>query len=118
LSPPRLWTVSCVSEKRFVTSGLSAVDPVARADPPWAGAWRRRLALKSVAAAAVQKLLSRREDEAALRDAVALTKPGQELGPAGRVYAAFRTLADRDDPLRPERLAAAADPIAPLDPDR
>ena len=53
--------------------------------------WRRRLALKSATAVA-QNLLNRREDEAALRDAIALAKPGQELGPAGRVYAAFRTL--------------------------
>ena len=78
--------------------------------------WRRRLALKS-AAAVVQNLLKRREDEAALRDAIALARPGQELGPAGRVYAAFRTLADRGDPFRPERLAAvAADLQAPFDP--
>jgi hypothetical protein len=79
---------------------------------------RRRLALKCAAAVA-QSLLARREDEAALRDAVALAKPGQALGPAGRVYAAFRALCDRDDPLRPERLAAVAmDLQAPLDPDR
>ena len=64
-----------------------------------------------------QNLLKRREDEAALRDAIALARPGQELGPAGRVYAAFRTLADRGDPFSPERLAAvAADLQAPFDP--
>jgi hypothetical protein len=69
-------------------AGLAALDPVAKSDPPWAGVWRRRLALKCAAAA--QNLLC-----------------------------AFRTLADRDDPLRPERLAAvAADLMAPLDPDR
>jgi hypothetical protein len=67
------------------------------------------------AASAAQNLLARREDEAALRDAVALARPGQELGPAGRVYCAFRALADRGDPFRPERLAAvAADLMAPL----
>ena len=64
-----------------------------------------------------QNLLNRREDEAALRDAIALAKPGQELGPAGRVYAAFRTLSSPDDPFRPERLSAvAADLQSPLDP--
>ena len=73
----------------FAGAALSALDSVAKSDPPWAGVWRRRLALKSAAAAA-QNLLNRREDEAALRDAIALAKPGQELGPAGRVYAAFR----------------------------
>jgi hypothetical protein len=102
----------------FAGAALSALDSVARADPPWAGAWRARLALKS-AAAVVQNLLNRRENEAALRDAVAFHRLGQELGPGGRVYAAFRTLADRGDPLRPERLAAvAADLQAPLGPER
>ena len=66
-----------------------------------------------------QNLLNRREDEAALRDAVALAKPGQDLGPAGKVYAAFRTLCGSGDPFRPKRLAAvAADLQAPLDLDR
>ena len=66
-----------------------------------------------------QNLLNRREDEAALRDAVSLMRPGQALGPAGRVYSAFRALADRGDPFRSERLAAvAADPQAPLDPQK
>ena len=69
----------------FAGAALSALDSVAKSDPPWAGVWRRRLALKSAAAAA-QNLLKRREDEAALRDAVALARPGQDFGPAGRVY--------------------------------
>ena len=66
-----------------------------------------------------QNLLNRREDEAALRDAVALARPGQELGPAGRVYSAFRILAGPGDPFRPKRLSAvAADLQAPLDPQK
>ena len=102
----------------FAGAALSALDSVVRSDPPWAGAWRRRLALKS-AAAVVQNLLNRREDEFALRDAVALAKPGQELGPAGRVYAAFRTLCGAGDPFRPERLSAVAAGLqSPLDPGR
>jgi hypothetical protein len=100
----------------FAGAALSALDSVAKSDPAWAGVWRRRLALKS-AAAVVGNLLSRREDEAALRDAIALAKPGQELGPAGRVYSAFRTLCGPGDPFRPERLGAiAADLQSPLDP--
>ena len=100
----------------FAGAALAALDSVAQSDPPWAGVWRRRLALKSAAAVA-QNLLKRREDEAALRDAIALGKPGQDLGPAGRVYAAFRMLAGPGDPLRPARLAAvAANLQAPLDP--
>ena len=66
-----------------------------------------------------RNLLKRREDEAALRDAIALAKPGQDLGPAGRVYAAFRILSGPGDPFRPKRLAAvAADLQAPLDPQK
>ncbi|RBP13043.1 uncharacterized protein DUF1403 [Roseiarcus fermentans] len=99
----------------FAGAALSALDSVAKSEPPWAGAWRARLALKSAAAVA-QNLLNRREDETALRDAVALAKPGQDLGPAGRVYSAFRTLCGPGDPFRPKRLAAvAADLQAPLD---
>jgi hypothetical protein len=100
----------------FARAALAALDCVVRSDLPWGGAWRRRLALKCAAAVA-QNLLNRREDESGLRDAIALMRPGQALGPAGRVYAAFRALADRRDPFRPERLAAvAADLQAPLDP--
>ena len=83
----------------FAGAALAALDSVAKSEPPWAGAWRARLALKSAAAVA-QNLLKRREDEAALRDAVALAKPGQDLGPAGRVYSAFRTLCGPGDPFR------------------
>jgi hypothetical protein len=100
----------------FAGAALAALDSVAKSDPPWAGVWRRRLALKSAAAVA-QNLLKRREDEAALRDAIALARPGQELGPAGRVYVAFRALAGPGDPFRPKRLAAvAANLQSPLDP--
>ena len=64
-------------------------------------------------------MLNRREDEAALGDAAALARPGQELGPAGRVYAAFRTLCGPGDPFRPERLAAVAAGLqSSLDPQR
>ena len=102
----------------FAGAALAALDSVAKSDPAWAGVWRRRLALKS-AAAVTANLLNRREDEAALRDAIALGKPGQELGPAGRVYAAFRMLVGPGDPLRPARLAAiAADLQAPLEPEK
>ena len=84
----------------FAGAALSALDSVVRSDPPWAGVWRRRLALKSAAAVA-QNLLNRREDEAALRDAIALARPGQALGPAGRVYSAFRVLAGPRRSLAP-----------------
>src|SRR5208283_4659715 len=102
----------------FAGAALAALDSVAKSGPPWAGVWRRRLALKCAAAVA-QNLLNRREDESGLRDAVALARPGEALGPAGRIYSAFRALADRGDPFRPERLSAvAADLQAPLDPQK
>ncbi len=102
----------------FCRRGARTLDSVAKSDPPWAGVWRRRLALKS-AAAASQNLLNRREDEAALRDAVALARHGQDLGPAGRVYSAFRTLCGPGDPFRPERLSAVAPDLqAPIDPQK
>jgi hypothetical protein len=102
----------------FAGAALSALDSVARSHPPWAGVFRRRLALKSAAAVAAN-LLRRREDEAALRDAVALARAGEALGPAGRVYSAFRALTGPGDPFRPERLSAvAADLQAPLDPQK
>lgn len=50
---------------------------------------------------------------------MALAKSGQELGPGGRVYSAFRTLSGPGEPFRPKRLAAvAADLQSPLDSDR
>jgi hypothetical protein len=74
--PDRAWRDASEAEVLyFAGAALAALDLFVRSDPAWAGAWRRRLALKS-AAAVVQNLLNRREDEAALRDAVALAKPG------------------------------------------
>ncbi len=34
----------------FAGAALSALDSAAKSDPPWAGVWRRRLALRSAAA--------------------------------------------------------------------
>ena len=85
----------------FAGAALAALDSVAKSEPPWAGAWRARLALKSAAAVA-QNLLKRREDEAALRDAVALAKPGQDLGPAGRSTPPSGPSAGPGDPLPSE----------------
>ena len=99
----------------FAGAALALLDAVARSDAPWLGVWKRRLALNSAAAVA-STLMKRREDEAALRDAFALSKPGQDLGPAGRAYAAFRTLGDRGDPFRLETLTAVAAALqSPLD---
>jgi hypothetical protein len=81
-------------------AALAALDVVVRKDSACAGAWRRRLALRAAAAS----LQTRAGDEAALRDALALTRPGGDPGPAGRVYLAWRALAA----ARPPRLADIA----------
>jgi hypothetical protein len=63
---------------------------------PFAGVWRRRLALKAAAASA--RIARRGEDEAMLRDAFLLRHGGDDPGPAGRMLVAWRSL-DRSAPL-------------------
>lgn len=74
-------------------TAIGALDLIVRRQAPWAGAWRLRLAL--TAAATTAKEAGRVEDEAALRDAVLLTRPGDEVGPAGLLLMAWRRLAGR-----------------------
>jgi hypothetical protein len=72
-------------------AGLALVDRQVRQDTPWRGAWLDRLALE--AAAASLRLLRRPEDVAGIRDAHHLCRPGDDPGPAGRVYGLWRRLA-------------------------
>ncbi|WP_283201849.1 DUF1403 family protein [Rhizobium sp. BT03] len=72
---------------------LKSLDDLIRADPPWLGCWRDRLALKSAAVAA--RMLGRSEDENAIRDAILLTATGDDPGPAGKLFLATRMLARR-----------------------
>jgi hypothetical protein len=72
-------------------AALARLDAIVRENPPWAGAWRQRLAL--AAAAASVRRAGRSEDAAALRDALHLTRPGADPGPAGRRLRAWRALA-------------------------
>src|SRR5271166_2331822 len=74
-------------------AALSRLDAIVRENPPRAGVWRRRLGL-SAAAASVARA-GRTEDEAALRDAFHLTRPGADPGPAGRTLIAWRELTSR-----------------------
>jgi len=67
---------------------LKSLDDLVRLDPAWAGCWRSRQALKCAAVAA--RLMGRTEDEHALRDAVLLTAPGDDPGPAGKVLLATK----------------------------
>ena len=67
---------------------MKSLDDLIRADAPWIGCWRDRLALKSATVAA--RMLGRNEDEHALRDAILLTTTGDDPGPAGKVFLATR----------------------------
>ncbi|MBX9934840.1 MAG: DUF1403 family protein, partial [Methylobacterium sp.] len=84
-------------------AALFALDQIVRADPPWLGALRLRQALAAAAVSA--RLLRLREDEAALRDAHHLTRPGDDPGPAGRLHRAWRALATRPARLDPASMA-------------
>lgn len=76
---------------------LKPLDDLLRADPPWLGCWRDRLALKSAAVAA--RMVGRSEEEHALRDAVLLTATGDDPGPAGKLFWATRMLSRRSSTL-------------------
>jgi hypothetical protein len=76
----------------FAGAALAALHPHAGDDHPLGRLWRQRLALRS--AAALIRLSGRGEDEAGLRDAWYLTRPGDDPGPAGRLLGAFRMLGE------------------------
>lgn len=98
-------------EDAAIASGaaLGALDALVRRQERWAGAWRQRLAL-SAAAAAVRQA-GRTEDEAALCDTVLLTRPGDDVGPAGLLLLAWRRLTIRPaaELLTEKNLAAVLD---------
>ncbi|MCA0401853.1 MAG: DUF1403 family protein [Proteobacteria bacterium] len=81
-------------------AALFALDQIIRAEPPFLGAWRMRIALQ--AAVSASRLLRARADEAELRDTLHLTRDGDEPGPAGRAHLLLRRLAHN-----PVRLALA-----------
>ncbi len=86
------------SDAAFMAGGaLYPLDQIVRAEFDWVGAWRQRLALKCAAAAV--RLTGRSEDEASLRDAWLLRKPGDDPGPAGQILAAWKRLASRSAAL-------------------
>ncbi|WP_031257062.1 DUF1403 family protein [Mesorhizobium sp. L48C026A00] len=92
-------------------AAIGALDAVVRRGGKWAGAWRQRLAL--AAAAAMARQAGRTEDEAALRDSLLLTRPGDDVGPAGSFLLAWRLLAARptDDLLTEAGLAAVQEEL-------
>lgn len=95
-------------EAAYLTGGaLTALDNLVRSEPPWAGAWRQRLALKCAAAAVLEA--GRAEDEARLRDAWHLRATGDDPGPAGKILAAWRGLAVRSRAVDASSLRAVVD---------
>jgi hypothetical protein len=101
-------SIDSLAEAAFLAGGsLTALDYWVRAEAPWSGAWRQRLALKS--AAAMTQLQGRPEDEGGLRDALLLCAAGADPGPAGRNFAIWRRLVSRSSAPDATDLAAVAD---------
>ena len=88
-------------------AALGRLDAIVRENPPWAGVCRRRLALERRRGQRVRA--GRTEDEAALRDAFHLSRPGGDPGPAGRRLLAWRELAARPTRQWRSSFAAAAE---------
>jgi hypothetical protein len=90
-------------------AAIGVLDAVVRRQERWAGAWRQRLALSAAAVTARQ--VGRVEDELALRDAVFLTRPGDDVGPAGSLLLAWRRLAllPAEHPLAEDGIAVVLD---------
>lgn len=94
--PPPAWaradgvSISTLEAGWFAGATLASLHTLVRAAPPFAGAWRNRLALQAAAASA--KLAGHREDAAALRDAWFLRRPTDALSPAGAHLLAWRGL--------------------------
>lgn len=107
------WALSRGREPDEVAAAFAAgiafksLDDLVRSAPVWAGCWRSRQALKC-ATDAVQ-LVGRNEDEAALRDALSLTAAGDDPGPAGRVFLAYKSLAARKPAFSSKAVAELAD---------
>ena len=86
--------VSSDVEAAFISgAALNSLDNLVRNAPSWAGAWRQRLALTCAATAV--SMVGRTEDEAALRDAWYLRPTNGDPGPAGRIFEAWKRLANR-----------------------
>lgn len=86
---------------------LKSLDDLVRAEPVWAGCWRSRQALKCAAAAV--RLMGRNEDEKALRDALLLTAAGDDPGPAGKVFSAYKRIATRKPGFSSKTVAELAE---------
>ena len=89
---------------------LKSLDDLVCSDPVWAGCWRSRQALTCTVVAV--RLSGRGENEAGLRDAVLLRAPGDDAGPAGNVFLAFKKLAAKKRSINGNVLEQLADLLA------
>ncbi|WP_430441085.1 DUF1403 family protein [Shinella sp.] len=113
--PPALpgWTLPRGREPDAVTAAFAAgialksLDDLVRSAPIWASCWRSRQALKCAAVAV--RLMGRSEDEPALRDVLLLTATGDDPGPAGKVFLAFKRAATRKPAFSSKAVAELAD---------
>lgn len=88
-------------------AALNSLDNLVRSEPAWAGVWRQRLALK--AAAATTRMLGRKQEAGALRDAHCFRAAGDDPGPAGQLLLAWRRLASRSTGLDEQAVRPAAE---------
>ncbi len=86
---------------------LKSLDDIMRTEPKWGGCWRSRQAVKCAVAAL--RLTGQAGDAAALRDAVLLTAAGDDPGPVGNMFLAYKRLATRKPGFSSKRAAELAD---------
>jgi hypothetical protein len=106
-SVPRGRDISEVDAAFSAGIALKSLDDLVRMEPLWAGCWRERQALKCATTAV--RLMGRTEDETGLRDAVLLTAVGDDPGPAGRVFLAYKKLANQKPGFSSKTVAELAD---------
>ena len=73
-------------------AALARLDAIVRENPPWAGAWRQRLALRA-AAASVRRAPAAAKTRRRCATRSTSLAPGADPGPAGRRLLAWRALA-------------------------
>jgi Protein of unknown function (DUF1403) len=87
-------------------AALFALDQIVRTDAAWLGVLRMRLALRAGAAAG--KLMRLNTDEADLRDAMLLTRAGDDPGPAGHLHRLWRQFSSRPTRIAVDTIDALA----------
>lgn len=98
-------TIATAADAAFLAgAALNSLDGFIKKGHAWSGCWRSRLAL--LCALSANQMLGRETDEAALRDAVLMSRVGENAGPAGNVLLATRMLKTRMDFINSKTLQA------------